>query len=209
MSMAKILAGASRFQDDYQDYLELFEHLASQGQPAEILFVGCSDSRVPPEIITGAGPGDLFTLRVLGNIVPPFGTGEMAIGAVVEYALLELTVRHIIVCGHTDCGAIWALDQHPDWVHASHLARWVEHARPAQTKVEASGLADSERHLAIVRENVLLQLGHLRSYDLVREKEREGRVVLQGWVYHLETGKIEVYARRHDAWQAVVAGSET
>ena len=75
--------------------------------------------------------------------------------------------------------------------------------------VEASGLADSERHLAIVRENVLLQLGHLRSYDLVREKEREGRVVLQGWVYHLETGKIEVYARRHDAWQAVVAGSET
>lgn len=209
MSMAKILAGTSRFQDDYQDNLDLFERLASQGQPAEILFVGCSDSRVPPEIITGAGPGDLFALRVLGNIVPPFGTGEMAIGAVVEYALLELPVRHIIVCGHTDCGAIWALDQHPDWVRASHLARWVEHARPAQTKVEASGLADSERHRATVRENVLLQLEHLQSYDLVRQREREGVVILHGWVYHLETGEIEVYARGQDAWQAIGTESET
>lgn len=209
MSMANILDGTSRFREAYQDKRDLFNRLASQGQSPEVLFIGCSDSRVPPEIITAAGPGDLFALRVLGNIVPPFGTGEMAIGAVVEYALQELPVQHIILCGHTDCGAIWALDQHPDWIHASHLARWIEHIRPAQTKVEASGLADSERHLAIVRENVLLQLEHLRSYDLVRLKEREGNVVLHGWVYHLETGQIEVYARRHDAWQAIGAESKT
>lgn len=209
MSMAKILTGTSRFQDDYQDNLDLFERLASLGQSPEVLFIGCSDSRVPPEIITGAGPGELFVVRVLGNIVPPYGTGEMAIGAVVEYALLDLPVRHIIICGHTDCGAIWDLDQHPDWVHASHLARWIEHARPAQTKVEASGLADSERHLATVRENVLLQLEHLHAYDLVRQREREGRVVLHGWVYHLETGEIEVYDRRHDAWQAIGTENET
>jgi carbonic anhydrase len=112
-------------------------------------------------------------------------------------------VEHIIVCGHTDCGAIWALDQHPDWIHASHLARWIEHARPAQSKVEASGLTDSEQHLAMVRENVLLQLEHLRSYDLVRQREREGNVVLHGWVYHLETGEVEAYSQRQDVWQAI------
>ncbi|MFN2291779.1 MAG: carbonic anhydrase [Anaerolineae bacterium] len=203
MSMAKILTGISRFRDDYQDKRDLFERVATRGQSPEVLFIGCSDSRVPPEIITSAEPGDLFVLRVLGNIVPPYGTGEMAIGAVVEYALLELPVEHIIVCGHTDCGAIWALDQHPDWIHASHLARWIEHARPAQSKVEASGLTDSEQHLAMVRENVLLQLEHLRSYDLVRQREREGNVVLHGWVYHLETGEVEAYSQRQDVWQAI------
>jgi carbonic anhydrase len=201
--MAKILTGISRFRDDYQDKRDLFERVATRGQSPEVLFIGCSDSRVPPEIITSAEPGDLFVLRVLGNIVPPYGTGEMAIGAVVEYALLELPVEHIIVCGHTDCGAIWALDQHPDWIHASHLARWIEHARPAQSKVEASGLTDSEQHLAMVRENVLLQLEHLRSYDLVRQREREGNVVLHGWVYHLETGEVEAYSQRQDVWQAI------
>ena len=203
MSMAKILTGISRFRDDYQDKRDLFERVATRGQSPEVLFIGCSDSRVPPEIITSAEPGDLFILRVLGNIVPPYGTGEMAIGAVVEYALLELPVEHIIVSGHTDCGAIWALDQHPDWIHASHLARWIEHARPAQSKVEASGLTDSEQHLAMVRENVLLQLEHLRSYDLVRQREREGNVVLHGWVYHLETGEVEAYSQRQDVWQAI------
>jgi carbonic anhydrase len=201
--MAKILTGISRFRDDYQDKRDLFERVATRGQSPEVLFIGCSDSRVPPEIITSAEPGDLFVLRVLGNIVPPYGTGEMAIGAVVEYALLELPVEHIIVSGHTDCGAIWALDQHPDWIHASHLARWIEHARPAQSKVEASGLTDSEQHLAMVRENVLLQLEHLRSYDLVRQREREGNVVLHGWVYHLETGEVEAYSQRQDVWQAI------
>jgi carbonic anhydrase len=204
--MAKTLDGISQFRDEYQEQQDLFERLASQGQSPEILFIGCSDSRVPPEIITSAGPGDLFVLRVLGNIVPPYGTGEMAIGAVVEYALVELLVGHIIVCGHTDCGGILALEQRPDWIHASHLARWIEHARPAQTKVEASGLTEAGRHLATVRENVLLQLEHLRSYDLVRQSEKEDNVALHGWVYHLETGEIEAYDEKLNVWQ--VLGTE-
>jgi carbonic anhydrase len=208
MAMDRIVAGISRFQDEYQHNPDLFGELATQGQAPEILFIGCSDSRVPPEIITGAEPGDLFVLRDLGNIVPPYGTGEMAIGAVLEYALLELPVGHIILCGHTDCGAIQALDEHPDWIHASHLARWIEHARPVQTKVEASGLGRSQWQLAMVRENVLLQLEHLRSYDMVRQSEREGKVVLHGWVYHLETGEVEAYDRKRNAWQTIGTENE-
>jgi carbonic anhydrase len=199
-----ILTGTRRFREYYQDNQDLFERLATQGQSPKVLFIGCSDSRVPPEMLTGSGPGELFVLRHLANIVPPFGTGEMGSGAVIEYAVLRLKVQHVVVCGHTGCGAIRALDVSPDWAKEPHIARWIEHARPARTKVEASGLPEASRPLATVRENVLLQLEHLRSYDPVREGERDGTLGLQGWVYHLETGFIEIHDPRTETWTQVV-----
>lgn len=200
MPTAKILAGVGRFQDYYLENLELLERLATQGQAPQVLFIACSDSRVVPELITGAEPGDLFVLRNLANVVPPYGTGEMAVGAVVEYAVLRLRVRHAVVCGHTGCGGIRALGTLPDWGREPHIARWIEHARPAQTRVEASGLPAQERHLATVRENVLLQLVHLRSYDPVREGERAGTLALHGWVYYLETGAVEAHDAETGTW---------
>jgi carbonic anhydrase len=125
----------------------------------------------------------------------------MGVGAVIEYAVRHLHVKHIVILGHTDCGGLKALDQPPDWSREPHLARWIEHARPAKTKVEASGLPEEARHLATVRENVLLQLDHLRSYDPVREGERAGTLALHGWVYHLETGAFEGYDSATDTWQ--------
>jgi carbonic anhydrase len=151
-------------------------------------------------LITGADPGDLFVTRNVGNIVPPYGTGEMGVGAIVEYAVLHLRVKHIVILGHTDCGGIKALDSLPDWNREPHIARWIEHARPAKTAVEASGLPAEERHEATVRENVLLQLEHLRSYDPVREGERAGELTLHGWVYHLETGSIEAHDPETGQW---------
>lgn len=200
MPTEKILAGIGRFQETYQENPELFERLATQGQSPEVLAIGCSDSRAPAELITQIEPGDLFVLRNVANIVPPYGTGEMGVGAVVEYAVLHLHVKHIVVIGHTDCGGIKALDEPPDWSREPHLARWVEHARPAQTKVEASGLPQEQRHLATVRENVLLQLEHLRSYDAVREGVGAGTLALHGWLYHLETGGVERYDGQLGDW---------
>jgi carbonic anhydrase len=200
MPTPKIMAGLGRFQDYYLEEADLFEQLATKGQSPQVLFIGCSDSRVVPEVITGAEPGDLFVARDVANIVPPYGTGEMDAGAVIEYAVLHLQVEHVIICGHTDCGGIQALDQAPDWSHEPHIARWIEHARPAQTKVEASGIPPEERHLATVRENVLLQLDHLRSYDPVRDGERAGTLALHGWVYHLESGEIEAYDAKTGTW---------
>jgi carbonic anhydrase len=112
-------------------------------------------------------------------------------------------VRHIVVCGHTDCGCIKALDHTPDWSREPHLARWVEHARPAQTKVAAGGLPDAELHRATVRENVLLQLEHLRTYDPVRAGERAGALLAHGWVYRLESGGVEVYDEAAEGWRAL------
>jgi carbonic anhydrase len=200
MATPEILAGIARFQESYRQEVELHERLATQGQSPDVLVIACCDSRVSPELIASAKPGDLFVVRTLGNVVPPFGSGQMGVGAAIEFGVLELQVRHIILCGHTDCGGFHALDVPPDWSRRSHLARWVEHARPAKTQVEASGGPQEERHLAVVRQNVLLQLEHLRSYDPVRDGERAGTLTLHGWVYHLETGAIEAYNEETGAW---------
>jgi carbonic anhydrase len=200
MPTPKILTGIGRFQKYFQENRELFERLATQGQSPEVLFIGCSDSRVPSELLSQVDPGDIFVTRNIANIVPPYGTGEMGIGAVVEYAVLHLHVKHIVVLGHTDCGGIRALDQPSDWSREPHIARWIEHARAAKTKVEASGLPEDERHLATVRENVRLLMEHLRSYDPVREGERAGTLSLHGWVYHLETGTFDAYDPEMAIW---------
>jgi len=203
MPTDRILAGIGRFRTYFEENRDLFELLADEGQAPQALFIGCSDSRVPPEWITQCDPGDLFVTRNMGNIVPPYGSGETQLGAVVEYALLRLRVRHVIVCGHTDCGCIKALDQAVDWMREPHIARWIEHARPAKTQVEASGLPEDERHLATVRANVRLQLENLRSYDPVRTGEQAGEVVLHGWVYHLKTGIIEAHDPETNSWRPV------
>jgi carbonic anhydrase len=180
-------------------------------------------------LLTRIKPGELFVTRTVANIVPPFGTGEMAVGAVVEYAVLHLHVEHCVVMGHTDCGGIKALDHPVDWSREPHIARWIEHARPAKTKVEASGSPEAAngpvpaspewgrragpsaglgagRHLATVRENVLLQLEHLRSYDPVREGEGAGVLTLHGWVYHLETGEVEAWNPEAEDWTPLEMG---
>jgi carbonic anhydrase len=200
MATPEIRAGIAQFQESFRQDAELYERLAVHGQAPEALVIACCDSRVSPELITSANLGDLFVVRTLGNVVPPFGSGQMGVGAAIEFGVLELQVRHIILCGHTDCGGILALDAPPDWSRRSHLARWVEHALPAKTQVEASGVPQKERHLAVVRQNVLLQLEHLRSYDPVREGERVGTLTLHGWVYHLETGAIEAYDEETGSW---------
>lgn len=208
MPTAKILAGIGQFQQTYESKRDLFERLATQGQAPEVLVIGCSDSRVPTELLVQLDPGDLFVMRNVANIVPPYGTGEMSVGAVIEYALLVLHVPHILILGHTDCGGIQALDEPPDWSRKPHIARWIEHARPAQTKVEASGLPPEEHHLATVRENVLLQLEHLRSYDPVRAGERAGELAVHGWVYHLETGIFEAYEPQSGSWKPLARDQE-
>ena len=208
MPTSKILAGIGRFAQMYEVRRELFERLASQGQAPEALLIGCSDSRVPMELLAQLDPGDLFVLRNMANIVPPYGTGEMGVGAAVEYGVLHLHVAHIVILGHTDCGGLRALDRPPDWSREPHMARWIEHARPAKTKVEASGLPPEQRHLATVRENVLLQMEHLRSYDPVRAGERGGELKVHGWVYLLETGAFEGYDPQSESWKPLAHPEE-
>jgi carbonic anhydrase len=178
----------------FENERELLDVLARQGQSPDMMFIGCSDSRVVPELLTGARAGDLFVARVVANIVPPYGTGQNAVGAALEYAVLHLQVKHLIICGHTDCGGIQALDHPLDMAAEPAIAGWIEFARPAQTQVDArGGLVDDARHRAIVEENVLLQLGNLQTYDAVRRALLENRLELHGWVYDLVEHQMSFY----------------
>jgi len=177
----------------FENQHELLDTLAHKGQSPDAMFIGCSDSRVVSELLTGARPGALFVARVVANIVPPYGTGQNAIGAAVEYAVLHLKVKDLIVCGHTDCGGINALDQPVDMAAEPAIAGWIEFARSAQSQADARGLTDGARHQAIVEENVLLQLENLKTYGAVRRALDEGQVELHGWVYDLAELQIRYY----------------
>lgn len=182
----------------YQEHEELFARLIDEGQSPEVLFIGCDDSRIIPDAITGAKPGDLFVMRNVANVIPPYGTGDHAVGATLEYAVRHLHVKHIIVCGHTDCGGTKALDTRLDRLAEPHLARWIEYARPAQTQVDARGVDPDARHRTIVEQNVLLQLDNLRTYDPVRRGLSANELTLHGWVYDLSTGRIGFWDAKAD-----------
>ncbi len=180
----------ARFFEDEQDLLET---LAQRGQSPDVMFIGCSDSRVVPEALLGARPGDLFAVRVVANIVPPQIAGQYAVGAAIEYAILHLKVKHLIVCGHTDCGGIKALDRPPAMTAEPSIAGWLKFARPAQKKVDGRGAAGADRHQAIVEENVLLQLENLQTHPAVRDALAHQQIELHGWVYNLARREIQYY----------------
>lgn len=190
--MSDLMSGAPAFRADfYEREGDLMRSLAREGQCPGALFVSCSDSRVVPELIMGAKPGDLFVLRNIGNVVPPAGTLDASVGAVVECAVRHLAVAHVILCGHLDCVAIRLLDSPLDMAREPALARWLEWVRPAQTQVDAQNIVDpAERHVRIVQTNVLRQLSNLEGYDTVREAVKASRLQLHGWVFDIETGQV-------------------
>jgi carbonic anhydrase len=173
--------------DFFEKQAGLLEKLA-KGQSPEVLFIGCSDSRVSPERLLGANPGDLFMLRNIANIVPPYEQSDVGITAVLEYAVRHLKVPHLVICGHTDCGGIKGLDADLDPQAEPALTRWIEFARPAQQEVDAAAemlINEADRNRAIVERSVVLQLRHVQTYPFVMEALEANRLELHGWVYYL------------------------
>jgi carbonic anhydrase len=149
------------------------------------MFVGCSDSRVVPELLTGAHPGEIFVMRNIANVIPPFGIGHYSVGAALEYAVNHLKVAHLVICGHTDCGGIKALDTRPNPLEEPALAQWIEFAREAQTRVDGRGVEPERRHRAIVEQNVIVQMDHAAGYPAVRKALEENRLELHGWLFDI------------------------
>jgi carbonic anhydrase len=209
MPTGKLLAGHRRFKQRFSDDQQTFVRLAEVDQSPQVLWIGCSDSRVIPEQITGAGPGDLFVMRNIANVVPPFGTGNACVGAAIEYAILHLHVAHAVICGHSHCGGIKALGGPIDMAREPHVARWVELARPAHTQVEASGVPEEARYLETTKANVLLQLENLRTYDCVREATETGQLTLHAWLFDFHTGDLLAYDDESRAWGVLALAEES
>ena len=195
--MQQLEAGIHHFKANYfASNRELFEQLATTGQRPETLFITCSDSRIVPNLITNAAPGELFIVRNVGNIVPLVDRGVLGgVSAAIEYAVEMLEVGSIIVCGHTHCGAIEAI-LHPERVrHLPYVSRWLDESSRIPELIEQryGHLDEQARVTAAVQENVLVQLENLRSFDFVARKLDAGKIKMNGWVFQIATGDVFDY----------------
>jgi carbonic anhydrase len=203
MSISELRDGHCHFKDYFSDNREMFFRLAEEGQQPQVLWIGCCDSRVIPELITSAPPGKLYVMRNVANVIPPFGTVNDAIGAVIEHAILHYPIRDVVICGHTECGGIRALERHMDMSHEPHMSRWVEMARQAYSQVETSGVAKEKRHLEMVRANVLLQRKNLLTYDCVRDAATADKLCIHAWLYDIWTGDVQQYDDKSEKWHSL------
>ena len=154
MTLNKLISGHEKFKESFDKHRQSWARLVRDGQKPRVLWVGCSDSRVIPEQITGSRPGDLFVMRNVANVVPPYATTGDAASAVLEFAVLELTPEHIIICGHTFCGGVEAVIKNGDLNTTSSLGRWVSWIRPALSQVEALGLSEEDLYLETIKANI-------------------------------------------------------
>lgn len=193
--MEKLVAGILKFQEkEFSSHKALFQTLA-KGQSPEVLFITCSDSRIDPNLITQTKPGDLFIARNAGNLVPPhYAQCTTDMDASIEFAMEVLKVRHVVICGHTDCGAMKGAMKPESIKHLHHVTQWLSSAQTACAKVKARNNGDShEKLLELIQENVIQQLKHLETHPSVAARLAVDNVLLHGWVYDIETGSIFCY----------------
>ena len=192
--MRRLLVGVRRFQQQaFPEHSELFQELAT-GQDPHTLFITCADSRISPEMITQTQPGELFVCRNIGNVVPAYGEMMGGVSAVVEFACVALEVTDIVVCGHSDCGAMKAM-LNPDSAELRRMPTvrsWLRNADAARSVVEVThpGLEGEAFVQALVEQNVRTQLGHLRTHPSVAARLAQGTLNLHGWVYGIGSGSI-------------------
>jgi carbonic anhydrase len=185
----------------FEQQKELFERLAG-GQNPEACFITCADSRIDPLLITNSKPGQLFVIRNAGNIVPCYGTSNNGEMAAIEFAVLGLGVRDIIICGHTHCGAMKGVLNPESLAEMPSVREWLRHSDSAAAiiKDHYTHLEDEALVTAIAEENVLVQLEHLRTLPVLASRVPRGIVNLHGWMYKFETGEIFSYRSEKNAF---------
>ncbi|TWH71498.1 carbonic anhydrase [Azomonas agilis] len=195
-TLKPIIDGFKRFKRDvFPTQQALFQKLAKSQAP-QVMFITCADSRIVPELITQTEPGDLFITRNVGNIVPPYGQMNGGVSTAIEYAVLGLGVKHIIICGHSDCGAMKAVLNPEPLENMPTVKAWLRHAEVARTVVAGHShhQCGHEHPLEfLTEENVVSQLDHLRTHPSVAARLASGQLFIHGWIYSIETGEISAY----------------
>jgi carbonic anhydrase len=198
--MERLIAGVHKFQtEEFGNYRKLFRKLSQEGQNPHTLFITCADSRVLAELITQSKPGDLFVVKNVGNIVPPASaTGSTnSTAAAIEFAVETLRVSDIVICGHSQCGAMSALlGENPVGDSMPHLREWLSLAAPvlATMRSQYTHLTQmGDRMDAAAAENVLFALENLHSYHCVQERLMAGSLRLHGWFFKIATAELFAY----------------
>ena len=193
--MQKLVQGLHQFQSQvFSSHKELFERL-EKGQSPETLFITCSDSRINPNLITQTGPGELFILRNVGNLVPCYDEHVGSTAAAIEFAVAALKVKDIVICGHSNCGAMQAVLTPASVERLPATREWLSHAEATGKIIRENygHLEGSAKLHATVEENVLVQLEHLRTHPTVAEALDAGELRIHGWVYKIQTGEVFAY----------------
>lgn len=203
--MQKLVRGIHNFQKYvFQSKQNLFLNLAN-GQSPAALFITCSDSRINPNLLTQTEPGDIFVVRNAGNIIPPHPNegGEIAS---IEFAVTELGIQDIIICGHSDCGAMKGLfNLKPVQQYMPRVCNWLRHAHRTSQIIEKEyrHLQGSALLTATVEENVIVQIENLRTHDFIERRLMDGNLRIHGWVYKFETGEVFNYDTESEQFLAL------
>ncbi|GFM49761.1 carbonic anhydrase [Pseudomonas capsici] len=202
VALQQIVSGFVHFRHEvFPQQEELFKKLATAQAP-RAMFITCADSRIVPELITQSSPGDLFVTRNVGNVVPPYGQMNGGVSTALEYAVSALGVQHIIICGHSDCGAMRAVLNPQSLDKMPTVKAWLRHAEVARTVVENNCSCSGEKETmhVLTQENVIAQLQHLRTHPSVAAKLASGQLFIHGWVYNIETSEILAYDADRDTF---------
>lgn len=200
LPLKKLINGIVAFRQNLQPvYRETFARLAL-GQSPDALFIGCSDSRVAVNVFASTDPGDLFVIRNVGNLVPPCQdngkpASDDSVAAAIEFAVGTLNVSNIIVCGHSECGAMQALTAGIDNVKEINLRSWLKNGN-LNPNVDQENLkidASLSKHNKYSQQNVLLQLEHLKTYPIIASRIKSGRLALHGWWFDLKQADVYAY----------------
>ena len=211
--IATFLAGFGRFQEKYFAHDESLFTRLRQGQSPGTLVISCCDSRADPGMLLGAGPGDIFVVRNVGNLVPPYRNGaEMpGIRADIEFAVKGLNVEQIIILGHSGCGGIRALMDGEDSTASQYefIGAWVSIAAPVRDRVlrELAGRPQAEQMKACEQGAIALSLENLLSFPWIRERVEAGTLALHGWYFDLDAGQLLAYSPQTESFAPLVTGS--
>jgi carbonic anhydrase len=193
--MERLIQGHKRFLAEIFPARKSEFRLLADRQAPEWLFITCSDSRIVPDLVLGTGPGDLFITRNAGNVVPVTASDVDGCTATIEYAVEVLRVKHAILCGHSDCGALKAALDHKSLENLPKARRWLQHVESAFANRQPLNPADgdSAELASLIRGNVVAQLHNLKEQPSVAHAMQEGRLSVHGWYYDILTGRIEQY----------------
>jgi carbonic anhydrase len=194
--LSQLKAGIRRFRTEvYPEQAEKFQTAATTPQAPHSLIITCADSRIDAESITSSGVGDVFITRNIGNLVPAYGEMLGGVSAVIEYAVSALKVKHIAICGHSDCGAMKALLNPAGMESMPTVKSWMRNAAAALSVADSLATPEDTTESRLKRltyENVLLQLQHLRTHPSVAGAMAREELTISGWVYNIGTGEVRI-----------------
>jgi carbonic anhydrase len=197
--------GIRRFRTEvYPQHREAYARAEAEPQKPHTLVVACADSRIEPERITQSDPGELFVTRNIGNMVPTYGEMLGGVSAVLEYAVTALKVQHVVICGHTDCGAMKALMSPEQLERMPTVRRWLRNAEAAMS-VAREVESQDEFLMKLTKQNVLMQMTHARTHPSVAGAVARGGLLISGWVYEIGSGNVLIYDEAKHAFEPVVA----